>query len=67
MIDPNRNRGAFVAQYDFGDPSANHPNSVLAGSNTFDYCDICITYFILDRRVEVIVTVENTPFRLNCA
>lgn len=27
---------AAVTQQDFGDPCANHSNSVLAGSNTFD-------------------------------
>ena len=54
MIGPNRNHGAFVTQYDFSDPSANHPNSVLAGSNTFDDRYVCIPYFILDRSADVV-------------
>jgi hypothetical protein len=36
MIDADRNYGAFVTQHDLGDPRANHSNSVLAGSDTFD-------------------------------
>ena len=55
----------YVTQHDFSDPGANHSNSVLAGSDTFDYCYICVTDFILNRRVEVIVVLKAAlPKRL---
>src|ERR1700742_5179343 len=58
MIDPHRNYGAYVADNDFADPRANHPDSVLAGPDTLDDCNICVSHFILDRRAEVVVMLK---------
>jgi hypothetical protein len=58
-MNPNRNYGVFVPDDDFGDPRANHSDSVLAGSNTLDDCNICIPYFVLDRCAEVFVVLKT--------
>ncbi len=55
IVDSDRNYGAFVTQHDFGDPRANHSNSVLAGSNPLDYRYIRVAHLLLDSRAEVVV------------